>query len=361
MMNSWFFYFLKRSISQRKSRFIISTAAVMLTVTIVTSLVTLSLGMREKIGKVLRQYGANMIVTGGSGDYFDESTAMAVKNISEYVYEASFQLYGTSFIEGSAFEIIGMDIGKLKGFRLDGALPEQGSEIIVGTNIKDVLNVKKGDLLRFDDNKALRFKVTGIFEKGSDEDSSIIMSLKDVRSLLGVEGVSAVLLNADTDYIADITGRIKAEHPLLKVKTLKQVAVAEQKILGKVQLLMLIVTAVVMLSSIIALGSTMGANVIERMEEIGLMKAMGATAVDIRNFFMSEAALAGLAGALTGYVAGIVVAEAVSKTAFGSLVPVNIFIVFVALLLGVLIAVVSTYLPVRDAMKVVPANILRGE
>jgi ABC-type lipoprotein release transport system permease subunit len=223
----------------------------MLTVTIVISLVTLSLGMREKIGKELRQYGSNMIVTGRSGDYIDESTAIAVKNISDYVYEASFQLYGSSFIEGSAFEIIGMDIGKLKGFRLDGALPEKGSEILIGTNIKDVLNVKKGDLLRFDDNKELRFKVTGIFEKGSDEDSAVIMSLKDVRSLLGVEGVSVVLLNADTDYIDDITGRLKAEHPLLEVKTLKQVAVAEKKILGKIQLLMLIVTAVVLFSSII--------------------------------------------------------------------------------------------------------------
>jgi len=117
----------------------------------------------------------------------------------------------------------------------------------------------------------------------------------------------------------------------------------------------------VLFSSVIALGSTMGANVIERMEEIGLMKAIGATPGDIRKFFMSEAALAGLAGSLGGCLAGVLAAEAVSRTAFGSYVPLSMLVVPGAFVLGISIAMLSTYFPVRDAMKVAPASILRGE
>ncbi len=361
MLNSWFFYFLKKAISQRRGRFIISTASVMLTVSIITSLLMLSFGIREKLGKELRQYGANMIVTDKSGGIMDESVAVSLRSISKHVVEAAFQLYGVVSIDENAFEIIGLDMEKLKGFRLDGQAPSKDSEIMVGINLRDILKVKKDDRVSFDDTAGKHYKVSAFFEKGSDEDSAIIMPLHGLKSMMKVEGVSAVLVNADSRYLDDIHALIGVRYPFLEVKTLKQVAVAEKKVLQKIQLLMLIVTAVVLFSSIIALGSTMGANVIERMEEIGLMKAIGATAVDIRNFFMSEAALAGFTGAVLGYLLGIGVAELVSLTAFNSLVPVNVLLVFVSLVIGIIIAVISTYFPVKDAMKVIPAKILRGE
>ena len=105
----------------------------------------------------------------------------------------------------------------------------------------------------------------------------------------------------------------------------------------------------------------MGANVIERREEIGLMKALGATRADIRRFFLSEALLAGFFGACAGYLFGVAVAEAVSVKAFGSYVPVNLLVVVAAVASGMVISAVSTYFPVRDAMRYNPAVILRGE
>jgi len=76
---------------------------------------------------------------------------------------------------------------------------------------------------------------------------------------------------------------------------------------------------------------------------------------------MFEAALAGLAGSLAGYAAGVAAAEAISRTAFGSFVPLSLPVAPGAVLLGISIAIAATHFPVRDAMKVVPAKILRGE
>jgi putative ABC transport system permease protein len=358
-MKPWFFYFLKKSISQRKGRFLIASSAVALTVAVVSALAMLSLGVRDKIGAELKQYGANMIVTGRSGGEIDAETAAAIRGMGAAIKDSAVQVYGAMTVKGMVVEVMGMEPGKMSGFRLHGVLPKAPGEMMVGINLRDLLKVKQGDALAVPGNGS--YRVAAVFEKGPDEDSMLVMSLEDAQRALGITGVSAVLLNADTKRLNEVEEWVRQRHPSLQVKTLKQVAVAEERILGRVQLLMLLVTAVVLFSSVIALGSTMGANVIERMEEIGLMKSLGATRKDIRNFFMAEAGAAGLGGALAGYLAGVIAAEAVSRTAFGSFVPVNLPVMPGAMLLGVVIAVVSTYLPVRNAMKVVPAQILRGE
>ena len=359
-MNTWFFYFLRKSISQRRGRFIISSAAVMLTVSVVTSLITLSSGVRDKIGGELKQYGANMIVTHGAGYEIEEAVARAVPAANAAVKGAAFQLYGTVLVHGSAIEILGLEPDKMTGFRVQGRLPRSGNELMAGVTVKDLLRLAPGTALHFDHAKEV-YTVTAVFEKGSDEDSYLVMPLQTARELTGRNGVSAILLNVDSRLLRETEESIRRSSPALQVKTLRQVAIAEEKILDRIQLLMLLVTVVVLASSVIALGSTMGANVIERREEIGLMKALGATEADIRKFFMIETAFSGLAGSLAGYCIGILAAEAVSKTAFGSFIPVNAFVILLSIMLGLLISVASTFFPVRDAMRIVPAEILRGE
>ncbi len=359
-MNTWFFYFLKKSISQRRGRFVISSAAVMLTVMVVTALITLSTGIRDKIGAELKQYGANMIVTDSSGREIDQADAEAVKRISPAIKDSAFQIYGTASVKGILVEIIGMEPEKMTGYRLRGALPRIGQEVMAGVTAGNMLRIQPGSRIGFDGFTS-EYTVTGVFEKGSDEDSFIVMPIQTARDLTGKNGVSAVLLNVDSRQLKEVGDRLVASHPLLQVKTLRQVAVAEERILGRIQLLMLLVTAVVLISSVIALGSTMGATVIERREEIGLLKAIGAKRTDIRKFFMVETAMSGLAGSLAGYCAGILAAEAVSQAAFGSFVSVHAAIVLISLFLGLSIAMLSTHFPVRDALKIVPAQILRGE
>ncbi len=357
---NWFFYFLKRSISQRKSRFVIASSAVMLTVSVLTALVTVSIGMREKIGAELRQYGANMIVTDSRGGYLSEKIVKEISGISKHIKDTTAHIYAMADIDGKRYEIIGLDPSKFRGARVDGRLPEGTREVMVGVNIKGLLNIKIGDKLHFD-NAEQEYTVTAFFEKGSDEDSAIVMPLDAARQLFGLKGVSALLLNVDTRYIEEVRKEIKKQYPSVSVKTVRQVAVAEEQLLKKVELLMILVTLVVLFSSVITLGSTMGANVIERMEEIGLMKALGATRAKVRDFFLYESVMAGLVGGAVGIIAGVVVAEGVSRSAFGSFVPVTVAIFPLLILTGVFIAVAATYFPVRDAMRAVPSQILRGE
>lgn len=359
-MNSWFGYFLKKSLARRLGRFFLSAAAVMLTVSVVTAFATVSTGARDTIGGQLRQYGANMIVTGAAGGAIDLATADGIRTLSTQVKGASFQVYGTAAVQGRFVEVIGGEPETWTGYRVAGRLPRRAAEAMVGANLRGLVQAGEGGSLRFDGQET-PYTITGFFERGSDEDSAVLMPLRNAQELLGMSGVSAVLLNGDTRHLEEIEAAVARRFPGLQVKTLRQVAVAEERVLGKIELLLLIVSAVVLFSSVIALGSTMGATVIERMGEIGLMKSLGAARGDIRNFFVAEAALAGLAGSAAGCLIGVAAAEAVAWTAFGSWIPVHPAVLPGSAVLGVLVAVLSTYFPVRDAEQADPAAILRGE
>ena len=359
-MNHWFFYFLKKSILERSGRFVIASAAVMLTVTAVTALVTVSSGIRDKIGSQLSRYGANVIVTDARGGTISRETAEALTTLSADVRESSFQVYGTIRTGTDDVEVIGKDLGRLSGYRIYGRVPEAPNEAMAGVNLRDVLGLKEKGLLPLAGTKET-LTITGFFERGSDEDSALIMPLAAAQKMLGLSGVSAVLLNMDTRAIAKFEQDALVRFPQLRTKTLRQVAVAEEQLLEKVRLLMFLVTAVVFFSSVIALGSTMGATVIERIEEIALMQSLGAAPGRIRALFLAEAALAGTAGSVAGYAAGFVAAEAVSKTAFGEFVPISIAAGPLALVCGILIAALTAYFPIRNVMKLMPAKILRGD
>lgn len=356
----WLGYFLLKSIAQRRGRFVISSIAVMLFTALFTAFVVLSGGMRQKMDKELQRYGANMIITDKRGFPIDHKVLDEILDVSDRIKSHQEHIYGTIRINGSTVEVIGMKRESLQGARLLGRFPTRANEIALGRRLQDAFGIKTGD--RITDEKSGRsFLITGIFEKGTKEDTSVIMDMSAAKGFFEIDGVSALLLNVDTRYIDSIAGIIKKRFPSLRVKTIKQVAMAQQRLLHKIELLMLLVSVVVLFSAVVTLGSTVGANIIERMEEIGLMKALGAVNTDVKSFFLSEALIFGTVGGISGWFVGVLVAEAVSKSAFNSLVGVNLMWFPAVLLFSVFISVFAAYLPVRQTTRLKPSQILRGE
>jgi putative ABC transport system permease protein len=358
-MRGWFFYFLRRAIQQRMGRFLISSFSVLLTVSLLTALMIISTGLRQKMGRQLSAYGANMIVSADGSGSIPIETAQRVSALSG-VREFDYHLYGEISLGSEVVEVVGLDVSKARGLRVRGGMPSEEDEVIVGRMIADLLGLKAGDAI-VPEGGGMELKVTGIFETGSDEDASIIMSLDAVRRLTGIRGVSAILLNVEPSMIESMVSRIRQDFPYLRVKTIRQIAVAEERLLRKIQLLLSLVTIVVVFSSAVSLASTMGANVIERMEEIGLMMALGARKGDVRRFFFYEALFEGVAGTVGGIIVGVVMAEGISISAFGSYASVDPLYLLLPLFTGLLLSVTAISIPVRDAVRVSPSVILRGE
>jgi putative ABC transport system permease protein len=355
----WFVHFLRRSLGQRKGRVAVASASVMLAAGVVVAALGVSLGIGDKLGGELKAYGANVMVTPSSEQFLDEGV-MDVIRAQPGVEDATGQLYATATVEGAEVEVIGLDIEGMKGrgWKLEGRWPAQG-EVLAGSDVARVLSLRPGGEV---DLSWGEMPVSGLIERGGPEDSALMLHLADAQRLSGDKGkLSAVLVRATSGEIDAAVAALTAKLPGVQVKTLKQVARAEESFLGKIKLLMLLVTLVVLVASSICVSSTMSATVLERLEEIGLMKAIGGTKREIRRFFLAEGVFIGAVGGLLGYALGFASAQAVSKGAFDSYISVPPYVVLVSVGMGLFIAVVASMFPVADALKKRTSDIFRGE
>ncbi len=354
----WFMHFLRCSLGQRKGRVAVASAAVMLATGVVVTAMGVSLGIGEKLGGELKAYGANVIITPVE-EFLDESV-LEIAKAQPGVEELSGQLYATAEVHGADVEVIGLDVESIKGrgWKLEGRWPGEG-EVLVGSDLGRALALRPGGAV----SVAWReMPVSGVIERGGPEDSALMLRLDDAQKLTAREGkISSVLVRASTEDIEDTVTALTQKLPGVRVKTLKQVARAEESFLGKIELLMLLVTLVVLIASSICVSSTMSATVLERLEEIGLMKAIGGTKAEIRRFFLAEGVFIGMAGGLAGYIVGFVSAQAVTQGAFHSYIGVPSYVVFVSIGMGLAVAIVSSVFPVSDALKRKASDIFRGE
>lgn len=353
-----------RSVSQRKGRVAIASLSVTLAIAVVSGMLGITSGIEEKLGAELKAYGANIMVSPAEGGLLDLRMKDQVVSVGD-VESAGGQYLARAELASGTVEIIGLDIPELRnrGWKLEGNWPGQQGEVIAGVNLRDALKIREGARVNLRvGGRTAELTVKGFVERGGTEDNAFIMSLSDAWQLTGDhDKLSVLLLRGRAGRLEGIVNEIRGSFPNVTVRTLRQVAQAEASLLAKIQFLMILVTIVVLLAAVISVGSTMGATVIERREELGLMKAIGATAGDIRLFYSAESVLIGAIGGCAGFVLGAASAVAVSKGAFGSSISLPFYMPFVSLASGIAIAVVSGYLPVRDALKYNPAEILRGE
>lgn len=367
-----FFFFFNKSVSQRKGRVLIASAAVTLAVAVITGMAGITTGIREKLGAELKAYGANIVVSAQGGGHLTHDSLGIISAIGN-VQEVAGQVFGNVAVDGHSFELIGLDLGRIKGkgWRIYGNWPQKKGEILAGVNLKNALKLEAGSTIylsgqinRKNSGEITQnvFHVSGFIERGGTEDNAFIMSLEDAWAVTGLEGaLSAVLVNGRSGELDGIVGAIKKALPSVSVKTMRQVALAEETLLSKIQLLLAFLTVVVLFATGVSVASTMGANVLERREEIGLMKAIGAKRKDINMFYQAEAVLIGLSGGLAGFALGYVSIQAVSHGAFHSFIRMPFYVFFLSMIVGIGISVISSSFPVRDALKYNPSVILRGE
>ena len=142
---------------------------------------------------------------------------------------------------------------------------------------------------------------------------------------------------------------------------MKRVTKSETAVLGKLQALVFLVTVVVLLLTMICVSTTMMAVVSERRREIGLRKALGASDNSIRGEFLGEGVFLGTLGGVLGAILGFVFAQVVSVNVFGSSITFQPLLLPAAVIVSVMIATVSCLMPIKRAVAIDPALVLKGE
>ena len=211
--------------------------------------------------------------------------------------------------------------------------------------------------------KSAYCEVTGILDTGGEEEAYIFMSLNDLSQLTGDNrlDVAELSISADAEQLESIADTISNAELGLNPRLVKRVTRSETAVLGKLQALVFLVTVVVLLLTTICVSTTMMAVVSERRREIGLRKALGASDSSIREEFLGEGLFLGSLGGLLGAALGFVFAQVVSVNVFGSSITFQPLLLPITLLVSMLIAAVSCLLPIKRAVAIDPAIVLKGE
>jgi putative ABC transport system permease protein len=233
----------------------------------------------------------------------------------------------------------------------------------------------------------LRLLVTGIVSTGGTEDEGILVPLSVAQSISNHPGafrqlfVSALTKPADTfserdplrmtpteydrwycsPYISSISLQIRQVLPGVDVRTIRRVADTEGRVLSRVGMLLWIVTLAALAAAALAVAATSATTVLERRDEVGIMKAIGATNTLVAGIFLAEQLMLAIAGGALGFVLGAGLARILGESVFGTPATLRIILLPVVLGLAAIVAIAGSLIPLRRASHFQPAPILRGE
>ncbi len=210
----------------------------------------------------------------------------------------------------------------------------------------------------------LSLQVAGILDTGGDEEQYIFMSMSDMEVLTGEKDVYDVMelsISATAEELDGYVERITAAGTGVTPRLVKRVTKSEASVLTKLQSLVFLVTAVVLVLTMICVSTTMTAVVTERRKEIGLRKALGASDNGIRTEFLGEGLFLGGLGGLLGAGLGFAFAQVVSVNVFGGSITFQPLLMPVTMIVSMAISALSCMIPIRHAVQIDPALVLKGE
>ena len=267
----------------------------------------------------------------------------------------------------------------------------EGSSAMIGSLLAQNQNLSVGDTVTLStDNGKETLKVVGIFDAGGDEDEQIFTTLDVAQKLSGTEGflnsieVSALTTPDNelavkaakegpgsltpkeyetwycTAYVSSICYQIQEVITDSVAAPVRQVADSEGTILEKTQLLMILITILSLIGSALGISNLVTASVMERSNEIGLLKAIGARDYRITGVVLTEIIITAIFGGAAGYFMGYGFAQIIGQTVFGSSIEMKPMVIPIVAVLIVLVTLIGSIPAIRMMLRLRPAEVLHG-
>jgi putative ABC transport system permease protein len=395
---------LAESLRRGTRRKLLAISAVALGTLGATALGEVVLASGDRLASEMSSYGANVVVVPAAGrETLPETDLAKVRTIfwrnNIAALTPFFPLRVRFLPSGEIAPLVGtwFDHPLEAGFRtglpatrptlaVAGRWPQEGArEAVLGQRLARQLNVTTGGELRAAlGDREVSFRVVGLLTSGGEEDDQAFVPLAAVQELAGQPGRFTraevfALTNPETQNVRDpkrmspkeydawyctaypssVAFQIGETLPEAEAKVVYGVTGATADVLKRLSGVLLALAVVALAGAAVGVTAAMTATVLERRLEAGLLVAIGAARWRVVFFFLSEAALLGLLGGLSGGALGLAAGRYLGSKVLGVAVPWMPILLPFAALLGLAVAVLASLAPVLRALGRYPAAILK--
>ena len=204
---------------------------------------------------------------------------------------------------------------------------------------------------------------------GGPSGRAVVTQLSVAQAVFGADGVTRVDLDlaagVDPAAVVDSLQTRLLSEPYL-VSAPRDIAAATQAATGDFAATTALIAAIALFAGAFLIFNTLSMTVVERLRELGLLRAAGATRRQLTTYILMQAAVVGVIGSAMGIVAGGAAAAAIAAW-IGPVgaVPLGAPVVHVgdavaALMVGVGVTLAAAVEPARRAGRVAPVEALRS-
>ena len=375
-----------------------ASLGVVIGVATIIAVLTIALAGETNIYGQLEKYGANLVVMPAISDidvglgglslgtlavgenYIYEDNLPEIRQIADGMIREALdidddgniatiapRLYVTTEIKGTSVMVVGVDPQQERllktWWRIQGGQYLEGADqALVGARAAELLELRVGDRIVLNTKEVT---VSGILEEtGSNEDYQVFLHIETAQEAFEKEGLlSSIDVRAlcSACPTSDIASSINGYIPGVRAVAVKQIAETEMGMMEKVSKFLLALAGITLAVGCFGVVNTLLASVHERIKDIGIMRAVGASRNQIIKIFLYEAIIIGVAGGFVGYVVGTLLAYAVGPLIFGGVAVTYVPQYFLpALALATVIAIVATVYPAFRASKIKVADSFRS-
>lgn len=277
------------------------------------------------------------------------------------------KLYVTTAVAGISMMVVGIEpqeeINVKTWWRIkEGKYLEGTDEALAGAIAADLLKLHIGDTITLN-GKPL--SITGTLEEtGASDDYQVFIPLETLQIIFGKTGlISSIDIRAlcNACPVEMIANEINQNITGIRAVAVKQVAASEMGMIEKINHFMMALAGITLLIGLFGVINTMMTSVHERVKDIGIMRAVGASRNQIIRIFIYEAIIIGIMGGIFGYLAGTLLAYAIGPILFNGTAISYVPLYFpLSLALAVVLAIIATLYPAFQATRIKVADLFRS-
>jgi putative ABC transport system permease protein len=246
---------------------------------------------------------------------------------------------------------------------------EQASEAVMGFEAAELEQREVGDMILVPE-KNVPLKVVGILERtGSQDDGTIFVPLKTLQKISELDKITTIGIKVKKD--ADITKLETSLYQLpdVQVVSFTQVKQTIMKLVTTARMMVLSIAIIALLIAMVGVVNTILMSVLERLQEIGILKTMGAMPGDIFLLVWTETLLLCTTGGIAGIglafvfarLSDLLVRRVLPYAPGGELVAIDMKLALMTLAIIVAVGLLSGIYPAWKAGRIRPLESIRGE